>query len=253
MSKSRRRFLTQISLGLIGATASHCSKAQQSNQLPPGAPPAFGTGPAAGPEVSPAVFAGAERLAQVELTPEERHVALEPTLAPWSLYESLLPDHEPRPQRGFIRSHVDPGPLPRHDEDLAFASLTQLSRWIEQRELTSERLTQLYLQRLRQFDSKLRCVITLTHELALTQAQRADAEIAAGKYRGPLHGIPWGAKDLLDTAGISTTYGAEPFRNRIPKVDAVVVKRLHDAGAVLVAKLSMGALALNDFGSAARR
>jgi len=129
---------------------------------------------------------------------------------------------------------------------LAFASLTQLSRWIEQRELTSERLTQLYLQRLRQFDSKLRCVITLTHELALTQAQRADAEIAAGKYRGPLHGIPWGAKDLLDTAGIPTTYGAEPFRNRIPKVDAVVVKRLHDAGAVLVAKLSMGALALND-------
>ena len=129
---------------------------------------------------------------------------------------------------------------------MAFASLTQLSRWIEQRELTSERLTQLYLQRLRQFDSKLRCVITLTHELALTQAQRADAEIAAGKYRGPLHGIPWGAKDLLDTAGIPTTYGAEPFRNRIPKVDAVVVKRLHDAGAVLVAKLSMGALALND-------
>ena len=268
MSKSRRRFLTQISLGLIGATASHGSKAQQSNQLPPGAPPAIGTGPAAGPEVSPAVFAGAERLAQVELTPEERavaanswrvtmaplyerrsgprHVALEPTLAPWSRYQSLLPDHEPRPQRGFIRSHVDPGPLPRHDEDLAFASLTQLSRWIEQRELTSERLTQLYLQRLRQFDSKLRCVITLTHELALTQAQRADAEIAAGKYRGPLHGIPWGAKDLLDTAGIPTTYGAEPFRNRIPKVDAVVVKRLHDAGAVLVAKLSMGALALND-------
>jgi Asp-tRNA(Asn)/Glu-tRNA(Gln) amidotransferase A subunit family amidase len=129
---------------------------------------------------------------------------------------------------------------------LAFASVTQLSRWIERRELTSERLTQLYLQRLEQFDPKLRCVITLTRELALTQAKRADAEIAAGKYRGPLHGIPWGAKDLLDTAGIPTTYGAEPFRNRIPKEDAVVVKRLHEAGAVLVAKLSLGALALND-------
>ena len=268
MLKSRRRFLTQTSLGLIGATASHVSKAQHSNQLPPGAPPAFGSGPAAGPEVSPAVFAGAERLAQVELTGTERAIAadswrvtmaplyeqrtgprrvvLEPTLAPWSRYHSLLPDHEPPPQRGFIRSHVDPSPLPRHDEDLAFASLTQLSRWIEQRELTSERLTELYLQRLKQFDSKLRCVITLTRELALTQAKRADAEIVAGKYRGPLHGIPWGAKDLLDTAGIPTTYGAEPFRNRIPEVDAVVVKRLHDAGAVLVAKLSMGALALND-------
>ncbi len=78
------------------------------------------------------------------------------------------------------------------------------------------------------------------------QAKSADAEIAAGKYRGPLHGIPWGAKDLLDTAGIPTTYGAEPFRNRIPAKDAAVVKRLHDAGAVLVAKLSLGALALND-------
>jgi Asp-tRNA(Asn)/Glu-tRNA(Gln) amidotransferase A subunit family amidase len=86
----------------------------------------------------------------------------------------------------------------------------------------------------------------LTKELALAQAKRADAEIAAGRYRGPLHGIPWGAKDLLDTAGIPTTYGAEPFRDRIPSTDATVVERLHAAGAVLVAKLSMGALALND-------
>ena len=83
-------------------------------------------------------------------------------------------------------------------------------------------------------------------ELALAQAKKADQEIAAGKYRGPLHGIPWGGKDLLDTAGIATTYGAEPFRNRVPTADAAVVKRLHDAGAVLVAKLSLGALALND-------
>src|ERR1700680_78986 len=88
--------------------------------------------------------------------------------------------------------------------------------------------------------------IRLTRELALRQAKEADAEITAGKYRGPLHGIPWGGKDLLDTAGIPTTYGAEPFRNRVPSEDAVVVKRLHAAGAVLVAKLSLGALALND-------
>ena len=92
----------------------------------------------------------------------------------------------------------------------------------------------------------MRCVITLTRELALAQAKKADEEIAAGKYRGPLHGIPWGTKDLLDTAGIPTTYGAEPFRNRVPTEDAAVVKRLHQAGAVLVAKLSLGALALND-------
>src|SRR6202011_1455071 len=118
--------------------------------------------------------------------------------------------------------------------------------WIETRKLTSERLTHIYLKRLEQFDSKLHCVITLTRELALKQAKQADEEIAAGKYRGPLHGIPWGGKDLLDTAGIPTTYGAEPFRHRVPTEDAAVVKRLHQAGAVLVAKLSLGALALND-------
>jgi Asp-tRNA(Asn)/Glu-tRNA(Gln) amidotransferase A subunit family amidase len=112
--------------------------------------------------------------------------------------------------------------------------------------LTSERLTQIYLKRIERFDAKLRCIITLTKDLALEQAKKADAEIAAGNYRGPLHGIPWGGKDLLDTAGIRTTYGAEPFRDRVPKADAAVVRRLRDAGAVLLAKLSLGALALND-------
>jgi Asp-tRNA(Asn)/Glu-tRNA(Gln) amidotransferase A subunit family amidase len=269
MSKSRRQFLTRTSLGLIAATASRGVKAQQPNQLPPGAPPAFGTGPAVGPEVSPATFAEAEKLVQVELTAAERaqaaqswrvnmaalyerrtgprKVRLGPAVAPWSRYDCSLPGQKPGPQRDrFIRTHTDPGPLPARDEDIAFASVAQLSRWIEQRKLTSERLTRLYLQRLEQFDPKLRCVITLTRELALAQAKKADEEIAAGNYRGPLHGIPWGAKDLLDTAGIPTTYGAEPFRNRVPKEDAAVVKRLHAAGAVLVAKLSLGALALND-------
>jgi Asp-tRNA(Asn)/Glu-tRNA(Gln) amidotransferase A subunit family amidase len=152
-----------------------------------------------------------------------------------------------RPERDrFIRSKADPGRLPSKDEDIAFASVTQLSRWIEQRKISSERLTHLYLERLEQFNPKLRCVITLTRELALEQAKKADEEIAAGRYRGPLHGIPWGGKDLLDTAGIPTTYGAETFRNRVPTKDAAVVNRLHDAGAVLVAKLSLGALALND-------
>ena len=94
--------------------------------------------------------------------------------------------------------------------------MTALSRWIEPRKLTSERLTRIYLERIERFDRKLRCVITLTRDLALAQARRADAEIAAGKYRGPLHGIPYGVKDLLDTAGIATTYGAEPFRDRVP-------------------------------------
>jgi Asp-tRNA(Asn)/Glu-tRNA(Gln) amidotransferase A subunit family amidase len=146
----------------------------------------------------------------------------------------------------FIRSRKDAAELPARDEDIAFAPVTQLSRWIEEQKLSCERLAHIYLERLERFDSKLRCVITLTRDLAVAQAKRADQEIANGRYRGSLHGIPWGAKDLLDTAGILTTYGAEPFRNRIPARNAVVVQRLHDAGAVLVAKLSLGALALND-------
>jgi len=269
MSKSRRQFLAQTSLGLLAAATVARSFAQQTADLPPGAPPAFGAGPAVGPEVSPSTFAEAEKLVQFDLTAPQRamaagswretmaalyerrtgprKVALEPTLAPASRWNPMLPGLKAGPDRDrFIRSSADPGPLPARDEDIAFASLTQLSRWIEQRKLTSDRLTRIYLKRIEEFDPKLHCVITLTRELALTQARKADEEIAAGEYRGPLHGIPWGGKDLLDTAEIRTTYGAEPFRNRVPVNDAVVVKRLHEAGAVLVAKLSLGALALND-------
>ncbi|EAU66717.1 glutamyl-tRNA(Gln) amidotransferase subunit A [Stigmatella aurantiaca DW4/3-1] len=176
-----------------------------------------------------------------------RQVALEPTVAPASQWNPALPGLKTGPARNrFVRSKNTAGPLPSKDEDIAFAPVTALSRWIESRALSSERLTSLYLERLRRLDPQLKCVITLTPELALQQARRADAEIAAGRYRGPLHGIPWGAKDLVDTAGIATTYGAEPFRNRIPSEDATAVARLHQAGAVLVAKLSLGALALND-------
>jgi Asp-tRNA(Asn)/Glu-tRNA(Gln) amidotransferase A subunit family amidase len=269
MSKSRRQFLTQTSLSLLAAMTAYRSYAQQSSDLPPGAPPAFGTAPPVGPQVSSSTFAEGEKLVQVELTASERAMAaaswrstmaglyerrtgprkvvLESTLAPASRWDPALPGLKTGPARDkFIRTNADPGPLPARDEDIAFSSVTQLSRWIEQRKLTSDRLTRIYIKRLEQFDPKLHCVITLTRELALAQAKNADQEIAAGNYRGPLHGIPWGAKDLLDTAGIPTTYGAEPFRNRVPAGDAVVVKRLHEAGAVLVAKLSLGALALND-------
>jgi Asp-tRNA(Asn)/Glu-tRNA(Gln) amidotransferase A subunit family amidase len=269
MSKSRREFLTLTSVALIGATITGNSRAQAPSGLPPGAPPAFGAGPAVGPEVSPSTFAEAQKLVQIEMTEPERaqaagswrtnmaalyerrtgprKVALETTLAPATQWNPVLPGMKAGPERDrFVRSNTAPKPLPADDEDIAFASVVQLSRWIEQRKLSSERLTQIYLKRLEQFDPKLRCVITLTRDLALRQAKQADAEIAAGKYRGPLHGIPWGAKDLLDTAGIPTTYGAEPLRNRVPTEDAAVVRRLHAAGAVLVAKLSLGALALND-------
>ena len=121
--------------------------------------------------------------------------------------------------------------LPASDDDIAFATVTQLSRWIESRALTSERLTNIYLSRIQRLNPKVHCIITLTRDHAIAQARQADAEIAAGHYRGPLHGIPWGAKDLLDTANIPTTYGAEPYRNRVPAADSAVVQRLSAAGA----------------------
>jgi Asp-tRNA(Asn)/Glu-tRNA(Gln) amidotransferase A subunit family amidase len=268
MSKSRREFLTITSLGVLGAAAVSRIHAQNMSTLPPGAPSAFGAGPAFGPEVSTTTFAEAEKLVQFSLTDSERamaaaswrktlaslyerrvgprKLALEEGLAPATTWNPMLRGMKPVVEKDrFVRTHIETS-LPATDEDIAFATVTQLSRWIESRKLSSERLTRIYLERLDRFNPQLRCAITITRDLALQQAKQADAEIAAGKYRGPLHGIPWGGKDLLDTAGIPTTYGAEPFRNRVPTQDATVVERLHAAGAVLVAKLSLGALALND-------
>lgn len=128
-------------------------------------------------------------------------------------------------------------------DQMAFLPVTALATLIESRRVTSTELTKLYLDRLKKYGDTLKCVVTLTEELALQQAAAADAEIKAGKYRGPLHGIPWGAKDLLATKGIKTTWGATPYQDQVIEVDATVVERLREAGAVLVAKLSMGALA----------
>ena len=269
---SRRQFLIRAPIGLLGAVAA-CRgeehREQKPDTPPPGAPPTFGTAPAVGPEVSPSTFAEAEKLAQVQLSGEERamaaaswrtsmaamlerrsgprKVSLEAALAPATRWNPVLSGASAGPARDtFVRTKEDPGPLPAADDEIAFAPVTRLSRWIETRKLTSQRLTRIYLDRIQRFDPKLRCVITLTPEYALSAAGKADAEMTAGSYRGPLHGIPYGVKDLLDTTGIPTTYGAEPFRSRVPTANSTVVSRLNDAGAVLVAKLSLGALALND-------
>jgi len=274
VSNSRRDFLATSCAAVLGSLAvarevPAADPPAPGPAPPPGTPPAFGTAPAVGPEVTAATFGAAEKLVQVQLTPAQRaqavsnwrrsmaplyerrtgprRVKLNAELAPYSTWNPMLPGHAALPAgERFVRSARDPGPLPATDAAIAFASVWQLSRWLESRQLTSERLTRIYLQRIATFDPKLRCIITLTADLALRQAKQADREIAAGKYRGPLHGIPWGGKDLLDTAGIHTTYGAEPYRNRVPVSDAAVVRRLHEAGAVLLAKLSLGALALND-------
>ncbi|MBM2840982.1 MAG: Amidase [Bacteroidetes bacterium] len=131
-------------------------------------------------------------------------------------------------------------------EDMAFYSVGQLAQLIKTKRVSSEALTRMYLSRLKQYGPKLECVISLTEELALKQARRADQEIAAGKYRGPLHGIPYGAKDLLATKGIKTTWGSVAFKDQMIDEDATVIKRLEEAGAVLVAKLTMGELAWGD-------
>jgi Asp-tRNA(Asn)/Glu-tRNA(Gln) amidotransferase A subunit family amidase len=270
MGTSRRGFLTRTAAGIAGLLVPiKLRAAEPAATAPPASPPAFGTAPATGPSISAATFAEAEKLMQVTMTPRDRaqaasnwrqslaalferrtgprKVALEESLAPASTWNPLLPGIARVTSRDrFVRGKGAAPPLPAKDEDIAFAPLTSLSRWVESRAISSERLTRLYLDRLERYQPKLLCSITITRELALTQARRADAEIASGKYRGPLHGIPWGAKDLVDTAGIATTWGAEPFKNRVPTRDAVTVARLHEAGAVLVAKLSLGALALND-------
>ena len=275
MSTTRRDFLTHSSLGLLAAAAAAAATAlpadeqQPTAQLPAGAPPAFGTAPAVGPQVSVETFREAEKLVQVEFTEQDlaqaagswrnnlaglyerrtgpRAVSLETTLAPYSKWDPALPGFpHARLHPQFRRTPPSSFSMPSADADIAMAPVTQLSYWIESRQLTSQRLTGIYFERIQRFDAKLHCVITLVEESALAQARRADLEIAAGHYRGPLHGIPWGAKDLLDTAGVRTTYGAEPYRNRVPAEDATVVRRLDQAGAVLIAKLSLGALALND-------
>jgi Asp-tRNA(Asn)/Glu-tRNA(Gln) amidotransferase A subunit family amidase len=280
---TRRQFVEQAPLGLVAAIAA-CRSGLREGPPPaaptpgpgpgggaptPGAPPTFGTAPGVGPEVTSATFEEAERLVQWTMTPAERaqaagswrrslaplmerrtgprKVALPETVAPATRWNPLLVAPEAGPDRDrFVRAAGDPGPLPSDDAAIAYAPVTHLSRWIESRKLTSERLTRIYLDRVERYDGQLRAIITLTRDLALTQARRADGEIAAGRYRGPLHGVPFGVKDLLDTDGIRTTWGAEPFKDRVPKADSAVVRRLTDAGAVLLAKLSLGALALND-------
>lgn len=279
---SRRAFLVSSTLASLGAAA--LGQAPAAPQQPvstnpgtPGAPPIMGVYPEAGPTVAPEDFAAAEKLMQVHLSPAERAeaasnwrtsmaavverrvgprtVALTETDVPATVWNPAIPQAVV-PQMPVVSGRIKTTaclaivpvakPLPAGDREIAFATVLELAHWIETRQLTSERLTRIYLARLKRYDPQLKCVITLCEEHALQQARAADAEIAAGRYRGPLHGIPYGAKDLLDTAGIPTTWGAEPFRNRVPSEDAAVIRKLNEAGAVLLAKLSLGALALND-------
>ena len=177
---------------------------------------------------------------------------------PALIFDPVLPgmtfETERKPMRISTAANLVPSTALKNLEDLAFASARELAELVRARRVSSLALTEMYVGRLKRYDPALRFVVTLTEERALAQAKKADAEIAAGKYRGPLHGLPWGAKDLLATKGYRTTWGAGGFESQMIDEDATVVKRLDEAGAVLVAKLTLGALAQGDvwFGGVTR-
>ena len=218
--------------------------------------------------LSPDVLDCAEKIAGVDFTDADERRALagvnqnlanfeqlrkleipldtEPAVA----FRPYLPGKAPKrgatPQARLKVAGPAPAARPSSATDLAFLPVSSLAALVRRREVSSVELARIYLERLEKYGPQLNCVVTLTKDLALEQAEQADKEIRAGKYRGALHGIPWGAKDLLATKGIPTTWGAAPFKEQVFDRDATVVERLRDAGAVLVAKLSMGALAQGD-------
>ncbi len=183
-----------------------------------------------------------------------RDYSLDNSVSPALIFQPLInPDEEPG------QDYANPVPvseveLPGSNEEIAFLTVGELSQLIRNGDLSSVELTRIYLDRLKKYGDSLYCVVSITENLALEQAEKADREIAEGNYRGPLHGIPYGVKDLLAVEGYKTTWGAKPYENQVIDQTATVVRKLEEAGAVLVAKLSMGALAMGDvwFGGKSR-
>jgi Asp-tRNA(Asn)/Glu-tRNA(Gln) amidotransferase A subunit family amidase len=218
------------------------------------------------PEITKEMIAGAEQIAGIELTDEERAtiasslqqarnnirqlqaVALDVSVFPAIVFDPVPPGEKlpAKTKAPMTRSRVPVMARPGSLGELAFSPVTQLSQLVRTRKVKPSELTTMYLERLQRYDPQLHCVITLTEDRALRQAKDMDAEIARGKYRGPLHGIPWGAKDLLAVKGYPTTWGAGLYKEQRFDYDATVVRRLDEAGAILIAKLTLGALAQGD-------
>ncbi|MEP6707299.1 MAG: amidase [Pyrinomonadaceae bacterium] len=263
----RRAFVALLpALGAAGVAAASLplnAAAQTPSPSPPPSP-----SPTAMPSPSPTplrvtkeMMRNTEKLIGIELTDAQEAMALNNVNTNLERYETLrkidIPlDTEPAtafhpalPGKKFnsraIKFKLSKVPAPQFKsvEDLAFATVPQLAELIRTKKLSPVELTKMYLARLKRYGPKLNCIVTVTEDLALAQATAAEQEIKRGKYRGPLHGIPWGAKDLFATKGIRTTWGAEPYRDQMIDYDATVIERLRATGAVLVAKLSMGALA----------
>jgi len=184
---------------------------------------------------------------QIASTLARRKFRLENSMPTASRFDPRLPTFRmPAPQGPLIFSRARDRPLPDNEEDIAYASLKHLSAWIASGALTSRRLTEIYLARIDALGPKLECFATATAKRALAEADAADALLRGGVHLGPLHGIPYGLKDLFDTKEITTGWGAEPFRDRLPDADATIVRKLRAAGAILLGKTTVGALAYND-------
>ncbi|KAL7422884.1 hypothetical protein Q5752_002181 [Cryptotrichosporon argae] len=220
--------------------------------------------PSSAPDLTPADLAGAEHVAAADYTPAERAqifglvarraadvvrrraVPLPHDLGPATRFDPRLPGFEQAEAHGPARELPVPPPLTTSDVDVAYAPLEVLAGWIRTRALSSRRLTEIYLARIGAHDGQLLAFARVTADLARAQADAADALLAAGTYLGPLHGIPYGLKDLVDTAGIVTDWGAAPYLGRVAEGDAHVVGALRDAGAVLLGKTSVGELAWDE-------
>ncbi|MFY9572915.1 MAG: amidase, partial [Blastocatellia bacterium] len=263
MSKQRKKLNTKLdrrtfvkllpAVGVAGLAGPHLDLAAEAGQQT--------QQPQQAQRVTKEMLHAAEQLIGLELNDAQEAMALRGINQNLTSYETLrkieVPlDTEPAtafhpglPGKKFewkpVKFKLTKQEIPKYTalEEVAFWTATKLAELVRTRQVSSVDLTRMYLARLKRYGPKLLCVVTLTEELALKQAVEADREIKAGKYRGPLHGIPCGIKDLFATRGIKTTWGAEPYRDQMIDYDATVVERLREAGAVLVAKLSMGALA----------
>ena len=277
-SIARRRFLAVSAAAGLGGTlfpGALLALATQPSAASSGPVPSLDAQPdlRGWPPITPEMIDAAAAIAAIKLTGEQKQMMLDGLInqrnsalrvrtlhlanavAPTSVFNPLPtgttvpPSAAPLPVRfGPVvnTSVLTSSALASQEETVVFATVRELGEALRLRKLTSVALTKIYLARLKRYDPTLHFVITLTEERALAQAEQADREIAAGRYRGPLHGIPWGAKDLLAVKGYPTTWGAAGFEQQHFEEDAEVVKRLDAAGAVLIAKLSMGALAQGD-------
>lgn len=250
LSMTRRQVLTALTGLGIGSAVLHRALAQQVQD--------------SGKEISTEMISQAEWIAGLELSDDERKAiigALKNSQKNYAALRAVPLDNSVAPAIGFLprertgaeRVEVTATPIesapPQVDkssDNLSFLPVTELAALLKSRSITSLELTKRYLDRLKKYDPALKCVVSLTEELALNQAEAADKEIASGRYRGPLHGIPWGAKDILAVPGYKTTWGAGPYKDQTIDRKATVVQRLESAGAVLLAKLTVGALAMGD-------